>query len=121
MMFASERAVRYNRYMNELHPDMKGLQHKLSTGCYERRPSDDIEYPMDKILDGLMAMHRAGLRRNPRRETGPGDAVAATLDRMLQMVQYARAIDTSSPEGAYDGLMSMEDALVERKRREVRS
>lgn len=120
MMFASERAVRYNRYMVELHPDLTCLSRKLSTGFYERRPSDDIEYPMDKILDGLMAMHRAGLR-STRWETGPGDAVAATLDQMLHMVQYARAIDTSSPEGAYDGLMSMEDALIERKRREVRT
>ena len=117
-MFASERAARYNRYMNELHPDMKGLQHKLSTGFYERRPSDDIEYPMDKILDGLMAMYRAGLWRNEE-QTGPGDSVAIALDLMLDLVRFARAIDTTSPVGAYDALLSMEGARVHRRREAV--
>lgn len=115
-MFASERACRYQRYMSELYPDWSSLKKTLETACYERQPSDDIEYPMDKVQDGLIEMHRAGLWRNEA-QTGPGDLVAIALDQMLNLVRFARAIDTISTEGAYDGLLNMEDARVKMKRR----
>lgn len=115
-MFASERACRYMKYMAELYPEWAMPRNSLATGFYERKPSDDIEYPMDKVLDGLMEIHRAGLWRNGE-QTGPGDLVAIALDQMLNLVRFARAVDTISTEGAYDGLLNMEDARVMMKRR----
>ena len=118
MMFASERACRYTRIMSELYPSWTIPRARLATGFYERQPSDDMEYPMDRALDSLAEMHRAGLWRNEE-QTGPGDSVAIALDLMLDLVRFARAIDTTSPEGAYDGLMSMEGARVRRRREAV--
>lgn len=115
-MFASERACRYTKYLAELYPGWAMHRNRLATGFYERQPSDDIEYPMDKVLEGLAEMHRAGLWRNEA-QTGPGDLVAITLDRMLNLVRFARAIDTISTEGAYDGLLNMEGVGVRMKRR----
>ena len=116
-MFASERACRYTKYLAELYPGWAMPRNSLATGFYERQPSDDIEYPMDRVLDGLMEMHRAGLWRNEA-QTGPGDLVAIALDQMLNLVRFARAVDTISTEGAYDGLLNMEDARVKMKRRD---
>lgn len=115
-MFASERACRYQRYMSELHPDWSSLKKTLETACYERQPSDDIEHPMDKILDGLIEMHCAGLWHN-KVGTGPGDVVDKALDNMMAIVRFARAIDTTSPKGTYDDLLNMEDSIVEMKRK----
>lgn len=114
-MFASERACRYTQYLSELYPEWEIPKNRLKTAFYERQSSDDIEYPMDRVLDGLMEMHRAELWRNEA-QTGPGDLVAIALDQMLNLVRYARAIDTISPEGAYDNLLSMGDARVRMKR-----
>ena len=114
-MFASERACRYTKYLAELYPGWAMPRNSLATGFYERQPSDDIEYPMDEVLKGLAEMHRAGLRRNGT-QTGPGDLVAIALDQMLNLVRFARAVDTIAPEGAYDGLLNMEDARVMMKR-----
>ena len=115
-MFASERACRYTQYLSELYPEWEIPKNRLKTAFYERQPSDDIEYPMDKVLDGLAEMHRAGLWRNGT-QTGPGDLVAIALDQMLSLTRFARTVDTISPEGAYDGLLNMEDARVMMKRR----
>lgn len=90
-MFASERACRYTKYMAELYPGWAMPRNSLATGFNERQPSDDIEYPMDRVLDGLIEMHRAGLWRNEA-QTGPGDLVAIALDQMLNLVRFARAV-----------------------------
>lgn len=115
-MFASERAYRYTRYLAELYPGWAMPRNSLATGFYERQPSDDIEYPMDRVLEGLAEMHRTGLWRN-QAQTGPGNLVAIALDQMLNLVRFARVVDTISAEGAYDGLLNMEDARVRMKRR----
>ena len=115
-MFASERACRCMKHMVELYPGWVMLRNSLATGFYERQPSDDIEYPMDKILDGLAEMHRAGLWRNGT-QTGPGDHVETAFGQMLGLMSFARTVDTISPEEAYDGLLNMEDARVRMKRR----
>lgn len=114
-MFASERACRYTKYLAELYPEWAMPQNSLATGFYERQPSDDIEYPMDKVLDGLAEMHRAGLWRNGT-QTGPGDHVETAFDQMLSLMRFARTVDTISPEGAYDDLLSMDEARVIMKR-----
>lgn len=114
-MFASERACRYTKYLAELYPGWAMPQNSLATGFYERQPSDDIEYPMDKVLDGLAEMHRAGLWRNGT-QTGPGDHVETAFGQMLSLMRFARTVDTISPEGAYDGLLNMENARVMMKR-----
>lgn len=114
-MFASERACRYTKYLAELYPGWEIPKNRLKTAFYEKQPSDDIEYPMDKVLDGLAEMHRAGLWRN-QAQTGPGNLVAIALDQMLNLVRFARAVDAISPEGAYDDLLNMEDARVRMKR-----
>ena len=115
-MFASERACRYTKYLAKLYPEWAMPRNSLATGFYERQPSDDIEYPMDKALEGLAEMHRAGLWRNES-QTGPGDQVEAAFGQMLSLMRFARTVDTISPEGAYDGLLNMEDARVDMKRR----
>lgn len=115
-MFASERACRYTKYLAELYPEWAMPRNSLATGFYERQPSDDIEYPMDKALEGLAEMHRAGLWRNGT-QTGPGDHVETAFGQMLSLMRFARTVDTISPEGAYDGLLNMEDARVKMKRK----
>lgn len=115
-MFASERACRYTKYLAELYPGWAMPRSILATGFYERQPSDDIEYPMDKALEGLAEMHRAGLWRNGT-QTGPGDHVETAFGQMLSLMRFARTVDTISPEGAYDGLLNMEDAMVKMKRK----
>lgn len=115
-MFASKRACRYTQYLSELYPEGEAPKNKLRAAFYEKQSSDDIEYPMDKVLDGLMEMHRAGLWRNEA-QLGPGDLVETALDRMLSLMRFARTTDTISPEGAYDSLLSMEDARVDMKRK----
>ena len=115
-MFASERACRCMKHMVELYPEWAMPGSILATGFYERQLSDDIEYPMDKVLDGLAEMHRAGLWRNGT-QTGPGDLVETAFGQMLSLMRFARTVDTISPEGAYDGLLNMEDARVKMKRR----
>ena len=114
-MFASERACRYTKHLAELYPGWAMPQNSLATGFYERQPSDDIEYPMDRVLEGLAEMHRARLWRNES-QTGPGDLVETAFGQMLSLMRFARTVDTISPEGAYDGLLNMEDTRVMMKR-----
>lgn len=115
MMLMSERACRYLKWQRELYRNER-LDRVLETAFRERAPSDDTEYPMDRVLDGLMEMHRAGLWRNES-GTGPGDVVNVCAMYTMDLVGFARCVDTISAENAYDGILNMDGAIVRGKRR----
>ena len=115
-MFASRRAYRYAKHRQEFRPSWFGLDEAMETGFYEVVPLDGTEYPMDRVLEGLMEMHRAGLWRNDT-GTGPGNLVDSSIVHMLGLLKVARLLDDQSPKGTYDGILNMDDARVEVRRR----
>ena len=114
MMLMSERARRYLMWQRELYRNER-LDGVLETAFCERAPSDGVVYPMDKVLDGLMEMRRAGLWKNET-ATGPGNVVDTSAMWMMDLVGFARSVDRISPKGAYDGLICMDGARTQEGR-----